>query len=77
MKIEGEIDWSFCPLVEINPRKVSGVPILKGTRVQADAIVENFEGGSPIEEIAENFTIAESTIRGILSYAASHQHVAS
>jgi uncharacterized protein (DUF433 family) len=35
------IDWSRCPLVEINPRKVSGVPILKETRVPADAIVIN------------------------------------
>ena len=65
------MDWSDCPIVEINPRKVSGAPILKGTRVQADAIVENFEGGSPIEEIAENFAIPESTIREILAFAAS------
>ncbi len=44
---------------ETNPRKLSGVPILKGTRVQADAIVENYEGGSDIEEIAENFALQE------------------
>jgi uncharacterized protein (DUF433 family) len=67
------MDWSDCPIVEINPRKVSGAPILKGTRVQADAIVENFEDGSPIEEIAENFAIPESTIREILTFAASKQ----
>jgi len=47
------VDWTGCPLVEVNPRKVSGVPILKGTRVQADAIVENYEDGSPIEEISD------------------------
>ena len=67
------MDWSDCPIVEVNPRKVSGAPILKGTRVQADAIVENFEGGSPIEEIAENFAVPETTIREILSFAASKQ----
>jgi uncharacterized protein (DUF433 family) len=66
-------DWSACSLVEINPRKVSGVPIVKGTRVQADSIVENYEGGSPVEEIAENFAIPESTIRDLLAYAASKQ----
>ena len=48
------IDWSGCPLVEVNPKKVSGVPILKGTRMQADGIVENYVGGSPVEEILEN-----------------------
>jgi uncharacterized protein (DUF433 family) len=64
------MDWTDCPIVEINPRKVSGAPILKGTRVQADAILENYEGGSPIEEIAENFAIAESLIREVLAFAA-------
>ena len=67
------MDWSDCPIVEVNPRKVSGAPILKGTRVQADAIIENFESGSPVEEIAENFAIPESTIRELLTFAASKQ----
>jgi uncharacterized protein (DUF433 family) len=57
----------------MNPRKVSGAPILKGARVQADAIVGNYESGSPVEEIAENFAIPEGMIREILAYAASRQ----
>ncbi|MEO8726501.1 MAG: DUF433 domain-containing protein [Acidobacteriaceae bacterium] len=65
--------WTDCPLVEINPRKVSGAPILKGTRVQADSIVENYRGGSPIEEISENFGIPEPTIRELLIFAAHQQ----
>ncbi len=67
------IDWSACRLVESNPRKLSGVPIIKGTRLQADSIVENYEGGSPIDEIAENFSIPESTIREILAFAAAQR----
>jgi len=63
------IDWSDCPLVEVNPRKVSGVPILKGTRMQADSIVENYEDGSPVEEISYNFSIPEETIRAVLAFA--------
>lgn len=63
------IDWTDCSLVEINPHKVSGVPILKGTRVQADSILENYEGGSSIEEISENFAISETTIRELLIFA--------
>jgi len=69
------MDWSGCELVEINPRKVSGVPIIKGTRVQADAIVENYEGGSGIDEIAENFAIPESTIRQLLGFARCHERL--
>jgi uncharacterized protein (DUF433 family) len=69
------IDWAGCSLVEVNPRKVSGVPILKGTRVQADSIVENFDGGSPVEEIADNFDIPESVVREVLRYAASSRSI--
>ena len=56
-------------MVEINPRKLNGVPIIKGTRVQADAIIENYEDGSDIDEIAENFVISEATIRTLLKFA--------
>jgi uncharacterized protein (DUF433 family) len=64
------MDWSDCPLVEVVPGKVSGVPILKGTRMQADAVLENYVGGSSPEEIAENFEIPETSVRALLSYAA-------
>ena len=64
-----QIDWSGCRLVERTPARMSNVPILKGTRVQADSIVENFRGGSPVEEIAENFLIPETTIRELLAFA--------
>jgi uncharacterized protein (DUF433 family) len=65
------IDWTDCPIVESVPGKVSGVPILVGTRVQADSILENYEGGSPIEEISDNFDIPEETIRELLAFAAN------
>lgn len=63
------IDWTDCPIVEINPRKVSGTPILKGSRMPADGVVENYLGGSPIDEIADNFEILEADIRDLLLYA--------
>ena len=36
----------------------------------ADGIVENYLGGSPIDEIADNFEIAEADVRNLLLYAA-------
>ena len=63
------MDWKNCDIVEINPRKVSGVPILKGTRVQADSILENYETGSDIDEIAENFAIPVAIVRELLAFA--------
>ncbi len=66
------VDWSQCSLVEVNPRKVSGAPLLRGTRVQADAILENYQDGSPLEEISENFAVPLSSIRELLAFA-DHQ----
>jgi uncharacterized protein (DUF433 family) len=68
------VDWSDCTLVERNPLKLSGVPIVVHTRVQADSIVENFESGSPVEEISENFSIAEDIIERLLAYAVKHRN---
>jgi uncharacterized protein (DUF433 family) len=68
------VDWSDCPLVERNPLKLSGVPIVKHTRVQADSIVENYECGSPVEEISDNFSIAEDIIEQLLAFAANHRN---
>lgn len=70
------MDWSDCPLIEVDPLKLGGVPILKGTRMQADSIVENYEDGSPVEEIAENFRIPEDKIRLILAFAHERQGLA-
>lgn len=44
------MDWTECPLIEEVPGKMSGRPVIKGTRVQPETIVDNFEGGSSIEE---------------------------
>lgn len=68
------MDWKDCPAVEINPQKVSGAPVVKGTRVQADAILENYDSGSDVAEINENFpSVSVDKIREILAYAEAHR----
>jgi len=63
------IDWTDCPNVEINPRKVSGTPILKGSRMPADGIVENYRDGMTPEEIAEVFELPADSVRALLTFA--------
>jgi uncharacterized protein (DUF433 family) len=46
------MDWSGCDLVEINPGKPSGAPVLKGTRLPADVIVSDFEAGSSMARVS-------------------------
>ena len=63
------IDWTDCPEVEIVPGKVSGVPILKHSRMPADAIVENYISGLPADEIAEVFQLPAEGVQRLLAYA--------
>ena len=68
------MDWTECDLVERVPGKVSGKPLVKGTRILADQVVEDAALGSSIEEIAENYpSLAIATIRKVLAFALSHQ----
>jgi uncharacterized protein (DUF433 family) len=51
----GEIDWMQCELIERVPGKVSGRPIVRGTRILPDAIVNGYDAGEPLDLIHENY----------------------
>jgi uncharacterized protein (DUF433 family) len=76
------LDWSACPLVEVISGKVSGVPLLKNTRLPVDAITGNYdafcdEGLSPDAALAETLDCYPEAgldvIKAILAYRAAHQ----
>ena len=69
----GKVDWSECPLVEVKPGVHSGAPVLRGTRMPADAIVDNSDYGVSAAEIAEQFEISPDRVETILAYAKSHR----
>jgi uncharacterized protein (DUF433 family) len=46
------------------------VPLLKGTRVPADTIVESAELGETAEQIAFNYDLKLDEVRRLLAYAA-------
>jgi uncharacterized protein (DUF433 family) len=71
------VDWTGCNLVERVPGKVSGRPIVRGTRILADTIVQDFELGSPLEEIQENYPdLPFATIQQLIAFAAAHSEPA-
>jgi len=70
-----EVDWSGCPRVELIPGKVSGVPLVKGSRVPADTVWESGEMGESAEEIAYNYDLSADDVRFLLGYAAKHASV--
>jgi uncharacterized protein (DUF433 family) len=73
MGMKEKIDWSECPLVEFKREVHSGDPVLRGTRMPVRAIVENFDYGVSVAEIAEQFEIAADSVETILSYEKSHR----
>lgn len=48
-----DIDWTGCELIEQIPGKVSGRPIVRGTRIMPHGIVNSYDYGDSIEEIQE------------------------
>jgi uncharacterized protein (DUF433 family) len=73
MPAQETIDWSECPLVETKAGVQGGNPVLRGTRMPVGAIVDNFDYGVSVAEIAEQFEIPHAQIDAILSYAKSHR----
>ncbi len=68
------MDWSGCDLVEVVPGKVSGKPIVRGTRIPADVIVSNYRAGLSLGEIHEDFPgVTPTEIRSLLDYANAWQ----
>ena len=76
------MDWAGCELVEVIPGKVSGAPLLVGTRIPVAAIVDNYEafldeGSGPEEAVTETIECYPEAgarrVRDILAYYYSHQ----
>jgi uncharacterized protein (DUF433 family) len=68
-----QVDWSQCPLVEVDPEIQSGAPVLSGTRLPVSAIVDNAEYGLSVAEISEQFEVSQPQVKAILAYAKGHR----
>ena len=65
-----EIDWTGCNLVERIAGKVAGRPLVRGTRIAADTIVQDFELGESIEDIHEGFpSLSVDQIKQLIEFA--------
>jgi uncharacterized protein (DUF433 family) len=73
MATQSEIDWSKCPLVEMKQGVQSGAAVLRGTRMPVNAIVDNFDYGVSVSEIAEQFELPPDRVEAIVAYALSHR----
>jgi uncharacterized protein (DUF433 family) len=64
------MDWTGCDLVEQVEGKLSGRPVVRGTRILADSLVRDFDMGAPLETIQEDYpTLDAGTIRILVEFA--------
>jgi len=65
-----DIDWTACELIEQVPGKVSGRPVVRGTRIMPDPIVNSYDLGDSIDEIHEGFpTLSVAQIKRLIEFA--------
>jgi len=61
--------------IEINPEILTGKPIIKGTRISVEHIIDLLAGGWSFEEIVENYpNVTQEDIRACLAYAGARLH---
>jgi uncharacterized protein (DUF433 family) len=64
------IDWMACELIEAVPGKVSGRPVVRGTRIMPDAIAGSYDLGETIDELREGFpTLTIEQIKRLIEFA--------
>jgi len=69
-----QIDWMACELIEAIPGKVSGKPVVIGTRIMPDAIVGSYDLGETIDELREGFpTLTLAQIERLIEFAHAQQ----
>jgi uncharacterized protein (DUF433 family) len=67
---DSDIDWMQCELIEKIPGKVPGRPIVRGTRILPDAIVDSYDLGETIDELREGFpSLSVSQIERLIEFA--------
>jgi uncharacterized protein (DUF433 family) len=70
VQTELEIDWNTCELIERVPGKVSGRPVVRGTRIMPDAIVGSYDLGETIDELREGLpTLSVAQIERLIEFA--------
>jgi len=69
-----KIDWTQCELIEQVPGKVSGRPIVRGTRIMPEGIVNSYDMGDSLEEIQEDWpSLSLAQIKRLIEFAHAHR----
>lgn len=67
------MDWSGCEIVEVVTGKVSGVPLIRNSRVPADQVAESLDAGETVEQVAFNYDLKPEDVLCVKLFRDSHQ----
>ena len=68
------IDWTACELIEQIPGKVSGRPIVRGTRIMPEGIVNSYDMGESIDDIHEDWpSLSIAQIERLIEFARAYR----
>jgi len=71
------IDWSTCPAVERDARRVSGAWLFRGTRVPVAALFQNLEDGAQVNDFIDWFPgVTLDQVKAVLDHAAKSAEAA-
>ena len=65
------MDWTDCPVIERVPGRLSGVPVLKGSRVRPSDLLLNMIEGP--EWLAEAHQLPLEQVKTVLAFYKQHQ----
>lgn len=69
------IPWKDCPDVERIPGKVSGRWLMKGTRIPAQAVLDNAEDFTPEQIVAEIYpSLPLDRVKRVIAFAREEAH---
>jgi len=63
------MDIEYLKRIEINPKVLCGKPVIKGTRISVELILERLAAGYNFNEIIYDYDITEDDIKAALTYA--------
>jgi len=55
--------------IEINPEVLCGKPVIRGTRISVELILEKLASGYNFKQIAQEYDITEEDIKAAITYA--------
>jgi uncharacterized protein (DUF433 family) len=73
LESEDLIDWRGCDAVCFDPERLGGRATVGNSRMDADGVLINFEGGLSVEEICDSFGVPQGAVETILAFAATKQ----